>query len=135
MSTAIIIGLIYNTSEKITGKMLDDTALVGCAAMTGVGAAINNAKVEPGSSVVIIGCGAIGLSINQGAKIAGAEKFFASDMADNKLQMAQHFGATHCVNSMIDDPAIKIQDLITSGADYAFEDMKNNANTHGVIAY
>lgn len=100
---------------------LDKAALVGCAVMTGVGAAINTAKIEPGSSVVVFGCGGIGLSIVQGAKLAGANKIIAIDVADNKLAMAQNFGATHVINSGVDAPAEKIQELTGEGADYAFE--------------
>jgi S-(hydroxymethyl)glutathione dehydrogenase / alcohol dehydrogenase len=100
---------------------LDKAALVGCAVMTGVGAAINTAKIEPGASVVVFGCGGIGLSIIQGAKLAGANKIIAIDMADNKLAMAEHFGATHLINSTNEAPVQKIQALTGEGADYAFE--------------
>lgn len=100
---------------------LDKAALVGCAVMTGVGAAINTAKIEPGSSVVIFGCGGIGLSIIQGARLAGADKIIAVDVVDNKLKMAEHFGATHVINSEHDAPVEKIHELTGEGADYAFE--------------
>jgi S-(hydroxymethyl)glutathione dehydrogenase/alcohol dehydrogenase len=100
---------------------LDKAALVGCAVMTGVGAAINTAKIEPGSSVVIFGCGGIGLSIIQGAKLAGANKIIAIDIADNKLEMAQHFGATHLINSERDAPVEAVHEITGEGADYAFE--------------
>lgn len=100
---------------------LDKAALVGCAVMTGVGAAINTAKIEPGSSVVVFGCGGIGLSIIQGAKLAGANKIIAIDIADNKLAMAQNFGATHLINSANDAPVQKVHELTGGGADYAFE--------------
>ncbi|MCB1704085.1 MAG: Zn-dependent alcohol dehydrogenase [Halioglobus sp.] len=100
---------------------MDKAALVGCAVMTGVGAAINTAKIEPGASVVVFGCGGIGLSIIQGAKLAGAGKIIAVDLADNKLAMAEHFGATHTINSTQEAPVAKIHQLTGEGADYAFE--------------
>ncbi|MAT95479.1 MAG: alcohol dehydrogenase [Halioglobus sp.] len=99
----------------------DRAALVGCAVMTGVGAAINTAKLEPGSSVVVFGCGGIGLSIIQGARLAGANQIIAIDLADNKLEMARNFGATHTINSTEDSPPEKILELTGEGADYAFE--------------
>lgn len=101
---------------------LDKAALVGCAVMTGVGAAINTAKVEPGSSVAVFGAGGIGLNVIQGAALAGASTIIAVDMADKKLEMAQQFGATHVVNPSSDGDAVqKIIALSGGGADYAFE--------------
>ena len=100
---------------------LDKAALVGCGVMTGVGAAINTAQIETGSSVVVYGCGGIGLSIIQGARLSGAAKIIAVDLADNKLEMAQSFGATHVINGGNEDPVMKIMELTGAGADYAFE--------------
>ncbi|MBL4826737.1 MAG: Zn-dependent alcohol dehydrogenase [Spongiibacteraceae bacterium] len=99
----------------------DKAALVGCAVMTGVGAVINTAKVEPGSSVAVFGCGGVGLSIIQGARLAGASKIIAVDLADNKLDMAKSFGATHVINSSNEDPVACIRELTGGGVDYAFE--------------
>ena len=103
----------------------DRAALVGCAVTTGVGAAMNTAKVEPGSSVAVFGCGGIGLSIIQGAKLAGATQIIAIDVADNKLEMAKHFGATHVINGMQEDAVAAIQALTNGGSDYAFEAVGN----------
>ncbi len=101
---------------------LDKAALVGCAVMTGVGAAINTARVEPGASVAVFGTGGIGLNVIQGAALAGAEKIIAVDMADKKLEFAQRFGATHQINPGTDGDAVaKIVELTGGGADYAFE--------------
>lgn len=101
---------------------LDKAALIGCAVMTGVGAAINTAKVAPGSSVAVIGAGGIGLNVIQGAALAGASQIIAIDMADKKLELAQQFGATHTVNPERDgDPVAKIGAMTGGGADYAFE--------------
>lgn len=100
----------------------DKAALVGCAVMTGVGAALNTAKVEPGSSVAVIGAGGIGLNVIQGAALAGADKIVAIDMEDKKLEFAQQFGATHVVNPSTDGDAVaKVMELTGDGADYSFE--------------
>jgi S-(hydroxymethyl)glutathione dehydrogenase/alcohol dehydrogenase len=98
----------------------DVASLVGCGVMTGAGAVINAAQVVPGSSVLIIGCGGVGISAIQAAKICGAAMIVAVDMVDAKLEWAKQFGATH---------AVKPEDLaatslaLTGGAgfDYAFE--------------
>ena len=74
---------------------LDVAALVGCGVTTGVGASINSAGVTPGSSVVVFGCGGVGISAIQGARIAGASAILAVDMVEGKLEQAKHFGATH----------------------------------------
>ncbi|HEX2172091.1 MAG TPA: Zn-dependent alcohol dehydrogenase [Dehalococcoidia bacterium] len=103
----------------------DRACLVGCGVMTGVGAVINTAKVEPGSSVVVIGAGGVGLNVIQGAVLAGAEKIIAVDMLDNKLEMAQQFGATHVINAGREDPARSVRRLTGGGADYAFEVIGN----------
>jgi S-(hydroxymethyl)glutathione dehydrogenase/alcohol dehydrogenase len=101
---------------------MDKAALVGCAVMTGVGAALNTAKVEAGSSVAVFGAGGIGLNVIQGAAIAGANMIIAVDMADKKLELAQQFGATHVVNPSTDGDAVqRIMALTGGGADYAFE--------------
>jgi S-(hydroxymethyl)glutathione dehydrogenase/alcohol dehydrogenase len=95
-------------------------ALVGCGVMTGVGAVLNTAKVEAGSTVAVFGCGGIGLSIVQGARIAGARHVIAVDTMDNKLEMARGFGATHTVMGV--DAHDFILDLTEQrGADYCFE--------------
>ncbi len=101
---------------------LDKAALIGCAVMTGVGAAFNTAKVRPGSSVVVFGAGGVGLNVIQGAALAGAEKIIAVDLADKKLEFAQVFGATHTINPERDGDAVaKTKELTGGGADYAFE--------------
>ena len=74
---------------------LDVAALIGCGVTTGVGASINSAGVTPGSSVVILGCGGVGISAIQGARIAGASAILAVDTVASKLEQAKHFGATH----------------------------------------
>jgi S-(hydroxymethyl)glutathione dehydrogenase/alcohol dehydrogenase len=101
---------------------LDKAALVGCAVMTGVGAAVNTAKVGAGSTVAVFGAGGVGLNAIQGAALAGAEKIIAVDLEDKKLEFARQFGATHTVNPGSDgDPVAKIHELTDGGADYALE--------------
>jgi len=95
-------------------------SLVGCGVMTGVGAAINTAKVSPGSSVVVFGCGGVGIAAIQGARVAGASEIVAVDLVDSKLEDAQRFGATHAVKP---DELDSAKATITGGDgfDYAFE--------------
>lgn len=100
---------------------LDKVALVGCGVMTGVGAVVNTAKVEIGSSVAVIGAGGVGLNVIQGAVLAGASRIIAIDLRDNKLEMAKQFGATDTVNASSDDPVAAVRGLTGGGADYAFE--------------
>lgn len=108
-------------------KIRDDipferAALVGCSVMTGVGAVINTARVKPGSSVVVIGAGGVGLNVIQGAALAGAERIIAVDKFPKKLDFAKKFGATHFVNAAEEDVVSAVLDLTDGrGADYAFE--------------
>jgi S-(hydroxymethyl)glutathione dehydrogenase/alcohol dehydrogenase len=100
---------------------LQAAALVGCAVTTGVGAALNTARVEPGSSVAVLGCGGVGLSVIQGARISGAERIVAIDLSSDKAEMAKKFGATHSVTA--DENTVKGIKKLTGGrgVDYAFE--------------
>jgi S-(hydroxymethyl)glutathione dehydrogenase/alcohol dehydrogenase len=101
---------------------LDKAALVGCGVMTGVGAVINTARVTPGSSVAVFGCGGVGLSIIQGARLAGAAQIIGVDLADNKLEMARHFGATDTVNGGQENAVLRCKELTGGeGADFSFE--------------
>lgn len=108
---------------KIAADMpLDRASLISCGVMTGVGAAINTAKVEPGSVAVVFGCGGVGLNVIQGCAIAGAAMIVASDTSEAKHEMARAFGATHVVNPKTDPDVVKtIRTLTGGGADYAFE--------------
>jgi Zn-dependent alcohol dehydrogenase len=101
---------------------LDCAALVGCAVTTGVGAVFNTARVAPGSSVAVFGCGGIGLNVIQGAHIAGARRIVAIDTLPAKLEMAKKFGATDTLLSNAGDDLVKpIKKLTDGGPDYAFE--------------
>lgn len=110
---------------KIDSQLpLSTAALFGCAVMTGVGAVVNTAKVEPGSSVAVFGLGGVGLSTVMGARAAGAETIFAIDLLPDKLDLAQKVGATHSINAREEDPVTKIKD-IQNGVDYSFESVGN----------
>jgi NDMA-dependent alcohol dehydrogenase len=101
---------------------LEKACLVGCGVMTGVGAAINTAKVEPGTSAVVIGCGGVGLNVIQGCALAGAGVIIAVDLMDNKLEYAKQFGATHTINPSKQELVKTVRSLTEGrGADYAFE--------------
>jgi S-(hydroxymethyl)glutathione dehydrogenase/alcohol dehydrogenase len=102
----------------------DVASLIGCGVTTGVGAAINTARVRPGSSVVVFGCGGVGISVIQGARVAGAADIVAVDLVDAKLDMAKKFGATHAVKPG-DLEALKIELTAGAGFDYAFEAIGN----------
>lgn len=100
---------------------LDRAALIGCAVTTGVGSVINTAKVTPGSTVAVIGCGGIGLSAINGAAIAGAVRIIAIDVIGEKLELAKQFGATDGINASQVDPVEAILDMTNGGVDFSFE--------------
>lgn len=105
---------------------LDKACLVGCSIMTGVGAVTNTAKVEAGSTVVVIGCGGVGLNCIQGAALAGCERIIAVDVKQNKLDYAIEFGATDVINASNGNAVEAILDLTGGGVDYAFEAIGNS---------
>jgi S-(hydroxymethyl)glutathione dehydrogenase / alcohol dehydrogenase len=106
-------------------KIADDVpyevaALVGCGVMTGVGAVINTAKVEPGATVAVIGCGGVGIAAIQGARLSGAAVIVGVDPVEGKHEVARRFGATHAVHP---DHLGELSAELTGGEgfDYAFE--------------
>jgi S-(hydroxymethyl)glutathione dehydrogenase / alcohol dehydrogenase len=113
----------HSAAVKITPEMpMQAAALIGCAVMTGVGAVLNTAKVEPGATVAVFATGGVGLSVVQGAVLANASKIIAVDLLDNKLDYASTVGATHTINSRKQDPLETIRDLTDGvGVDYAFD--------------
>jgi S-(hydroxymethyl)glutathione dehydrogenase/alcohol dehydrogenase len=100
---------------------LDRAALLGCAVLTGVGSVFNGARVRPGETVAVIGCGGIGLNIVQGARIAGAERIVAVDRQAAKLDLARTFGATDTVDASTTDPVADVVERTGGGVDHAFE--------------
>ena len=119
-----------NSMVKIDDDIpLDRAALVGCGVMTGVGAVFNAAKVEPGATVAVIGCGGVGLSAVNGAALAGAERIIAIDTVPSKLELARELGATDTLNASNVDPVEQVRDMTKGGVHYSFEALgtKNTA--------
>jgi S-(hydroxymethyl)glutathione dehydrogenase/alcohol dehydrogenase len=113
---------------KIPDDMpLDSASLLACGVITGFGAVVNRAKVEPMQSCVIIGVGGVGLSAVQGAAISGAYPIIAVDIVASKLESAKSFGATHTVNASQGDAVKEVQALTDGGADYVFVTVGNVA--------
>ena len=107
---------------KIRDDMpLDRASLIGCGVTTGLGAALNTVNIPAGASVAIIGCGGVGLSALQGARITGAGKIIAVDAQPWKFDIATKLGATDCVDASKDDPVAAVQALTGGGADFVFE--------------
>src|SRR6266511_1882489 len=108
---------------KVDTELPDEQlALIGCGVTTGVGAALNTARIEPGSTVAVIGCGGVGQAVIQGARIAGAARIIAVDPVALKRDTALKLGATDVVDPEAGDPVAQVQELTSGrGADYAFE--------------
>lgn len=106
---------------------LEKICLLGCGVTTGIGAVLNTAKVEKGSSVAVFGLGGIGLSVIQGAKMAGASRIIGIDINDSKAEMAKKFGATDFLNPKKFDKPIQqiIVEMTEWGVDYSFECVGN----------
>jgi S-(hydroxymethyl)glutathione dehydrogenase/alcohol dehydrogenase len=101
----------------------ESACLIGCGVLTGTSAVFNRARVEPGSSVVVIGCGGVGLNVVQAAGLANATRIIAVDIHDDKLAMAERFGATETVKNETDAGVVETVLELTGGegADYVFE--------------
>ena len=106
---------------------IDKAALFGCAVMTGVGAVVNSAKVQPGQSVAVFGLGGVGLSAIMGAKLADAAMIIAIDPLPAKLDLARKIGARHVINPKQSDVASMIADLTHGGVDVAIEAVGSGA--------
>lgn len=106
---------------------LDKACLVGCGVMTGVGAVMNTAKVRPGQTVAVFGCGGVGLNVIQGAALCGASRIIAVDVIDKKLDWARQFGATDTIQArQTQDVPDAIRSLTGGlGVDFAFEVIGN----------
>jgi S-(hydroxymethyl)glutathione dehydrogenase/alcohol dehydrogenase len=97
-------------------------SLLGCGVVTGAGAVMNTAHVQPGQTVAIIGTGGVGTNAISGAVIAGASKIIAVDIADDKLENARRFGATDVVNSTTTDAVAAVKEITGGlGADFVFD--------------
>jgi Zn-dependent alcohol dehydrogenase len=100
---------------------LDVACVVGCGVQTGVGAVLNTAGVEEGGTVLVVGLGGVGLSVVQGAVLAGASRIIVSDPVPGRRAQAVGFGATDELDPTVDDVIPAVLDLTTVGVDYAFE--------------
>jgi S-(hydroxymethyl)glutathione dehydrogenase/alcohol dehydrogenase len=116
--------IVKNHSRKMS---FPAASIIGCGVMTGFGSVVNAAKVRPGTSVVVLGTGGVGLNVIQGAKVAGAAHIIAVDINAERLEMAKRFGATHTIMASKEDKGLlqaakQVKDLTKGrGADYAFE--------------
>jgi len=107
---------------KIRDDMpLDRASLIGCGVTTGLGAVLNTVHVPAGASVVVIGCGGVGLAAIQGARIVGAGRIIAVDTQPWKFELARALGATDCVDAKAGDPVAAVHQRTGGGADFAFE--------------
>jgi NDMA-dependent alcohol dehydrogenase len=109
-------------------------ALVGCCVPTGVGAVTRCAQVEAGASVLVIGCGGVGLNVVQGARLAGAGRIIACDLLPLKLEFAREFGATDTINAGQENVVDRVRALTGGrGADYAFDAIGSEATTLQIV--
>jgi S-(hydroxymethyl)glutathione dehydrogenase/alcohol dehydrogenase len=110
-------------------------AIIGCSVATGVGAVVRHARVAPGASVFVVGCGGVGLNVVQGARLAGARTIIACDLLDNKLKLASTFGATHTINAKTSANVIKEVLALTDGlgVDVAFDAIGSEATALQVV--
>ena len=116
--------VVINHSNKLS---FESASIISCGVMTGYGSVVNTAKMSPGSSAVVLGTGGVGLSVIQGAKIAGATQIIAIDINENRLKLSVQFGATHTILAKKEDKnllqaAEEVKRLLGGhGADFAFE--------------
>lgn len=118
----------HTVVPAVSALVIDDdvplhlAALLGCGVMTGVGAALNTARIQPGDRVAVIGCGGVGLNAVQGARIAGAARVIAVEPVATKRELARTFGATDLVDPSAGDPVTQVKDLTGGrGADVVLE--------------
>ena len=111
----------------------DVAAVTGCAVMTGIGAVINTAGVEPGSSAAVFGCGGVGLSAIMGCKLAGCYPIIAVDVMESKLAFARQMGATHTVNARETDAIDALKKLTRLGPDYVFDSVGSSTTIGQVL--
>jgi Zn-dependent alcohol dehydrogenase len=109
-----------------TEVSFEAAAIVGCGVMTGFGSSVNVARVQPGDTVAVVGCGGVGLNVIQGARVAGASRIVALDLHASALDRARRFGATDVVQVERDDPELEkaaagLHRILGGGADHAFE--------------
>jgi Zn-dependent alcohol dehydrogenase len=111
----------------------DVTAIIGCAVMTGCGAAMNTARVRPGDSVAVFGVGGVGLCVVQASANLSASPVIAVDLSDEKLEFAQKFGATIGINAAREDPVARIIEITNGGVDFAFDAIGVRVTTEQIL--
>ena len=120
-------------------KIRDDlpfthAAIIGCSVATGIGAVIRHARIPAGASVLVVGCGGVGLNVVQGAKLAGANPIIACDLRANKLDYARAFGATHTINAGFENVIERVKALTDGlGVDAAFDAIGSEATALQVV--
>ncbi len=133
---AVDAGAAFPVSD---GMPMTSASLLGCAVMTGTGAVFHTAKVDPGATTAVIGCGGIGLSTVQGARIANASRVIAVDISDLKLEWALSMGATDAVNSAKENAVEAVRALTDGqGVDFSFEAVGMGATVEqalGMLSY
>jgi Zn-dependent alcohol dehydrogenase len=124
----------YVVKLSATETPADVTAIVGCAVMTGCGAVVYSARVRPGQSVVVIGAGGVGLCVLQAAYNMGAYPIIVVDLTDEKIALAQTFGASVGINASREDPVARILEITNGGADVAFDAIGLGQTTEQMLA-
>jgi S-(hydroxymethyl)glutathione dehydrogenase/alcohol dehydrogenase len=112
----------------------DRAALLGCAVTTGAGTIFNACKVTPGETVLVVGCGGVGLAVINAAKIAGASKIIAADPLPEKRELAKVLGATHTVDALAEDAAKQIIAISGGGVDWGIEAVGRQASADLAVA-
>ncbi len=113
---------------------LDRAAVIGCAVTTGAGTIFNACNVTPGETVLVVGCGGVGLATINAAKIAGAGKVIAADPLPEKRALAETLGATHTVDALADDVVKQIMDISGGGVDWGIEAVGRQASADLAVA-
>lgn len=117
-----------------TDMTFDRAALLGCAVTTGAGAIFNACRITPGETVLVVGCGGIGLATINAAKIAGAGMIIAVDPLAEKRELAQVLGATHAIDALAEDAARQIIKLTGGGVDHAIEAVGRQSSADLAVA-
>jgi S-(hydroxymethyl)glutathione dehydrogenase/alcohol dehydrogenase len=122
--------MIFKVPE---GMSMEEASVVGCRVTTAYNAVKHRARLEPGDSALVIGCGGIGLNTIQFLKCFGAYPIIAVDIAEDKLAAAKNFGATHTINASEEDPVKAVIKLTDGGVDKAFEAIGNSKTSDQII--
>jgi S-(hydroxymethyl)glutathione dehydrogenase/alcohol dehydrogenase len=123
----------YMTFKIPDGMSMEEASVVGCRVTTAYNAVKHRARLEPGDSALVIGCGGIGLNTIQFLKCFGAYPIIAVDIAEEKLAAARTFGATHAINATVEDPVKAVIKLTDGGVDKAFEAIGNAKTSDQII--